>query len=124
MTTPELVTLIKDVLVAVAAIVTPSIAFIGLKNWNRELRGKAAYEVAVGLTKATYKLRDEVMSFRAPMIRADEFPDGIKRSVWSKDPQIEADAYSHVYSARWQPVQAALQDFDTQTLEAERPMRL
>ena len=75
MTTPEIVTLIKDILVGIAAIVTPLIALTGLKNWNRELRGKAAFEVAVGLTKATYKLRDEIKSFRSPMIRADEFPD-------------------------------------------------
>lgn len=111
--------MIKDILVGIAAIVTPLIALIGLKNWNRELRGKAAFEVAVGLAKATYKLRDEVKSFRSPMIRADEFPDGVKTSLWRKDPAIEANAYSHVYFARWQPVQAALQEFDTQTLEAE-----
>jgi hypothetical protein len=119
MTTPEIVTLIKDILVGAAAIVTPLIAFTGLKNWNRELRGKAAFEVAVGLTKATYKLRDEIRSCRAPMIRADEFPDGHQPSVWNKDPQIKAEAYLHVYAARWQPVQAALQEFDTQTLGAE-----
>jgi hypothetical protein len=119
MTTPEIATLVKDILLAIAAIITPSIAFVGLKNWNRELRGKAAFEVAVGLTKATYKLRDEIKSCRAPMIRADEFPDGLQPSVWNKDPQTKAQAYLHVYAARWQPVQAALHEFDTQTLGAE-----
>jgi hypothetical protein len=45
----EIITAIKDVLLGGAAVATASVAVIGLKNWSRELRGKADFDVARGL---------------------------------------------------------------------------
>lgn len=116
---PEIIVVAKDIFVALAAAVTASVAIIGLTNWNRELRGKAAFEVARGLAKATYKLREEIRSCRTPLIRSNEFPNGYSIPASHKDKAQDAQAYAHVYSTRWQPIWIALQEFDTQTLEAE-----
>ncbi len=119
MTALELITAIKDILLGVAGATTATVAFIGLKNWRRELKGKVEFEVARNLIRATYKLRDELQNCRSPFISAHEFPEGYEGEL-GKSSQLEAaQAWAHVYKTRWLPVWSAIQDFDTHTLEAE-----
>lgn len=115
---PLTITAIKDVLLGAAAIVTASVAVIGLKRWRLELRGKADFEAARLMARATYKLRDELAICRAPFVRAQEFPSAY-HAVTHRTPQQEAEGWVHVYKARWEPVGAAIQEFETQALEAE-----
>lgn len=115
----EIITASKDIVLAIAGIVTAVVAVLGLKTWSRQLRGTADFEVARKLAKATYKLRDEIQIYRSPLIRSNEFPDGQRGDNSMDRTETGANAYGHVFSARWEPVYAALQEFDTQTLEAE-----
>jgi hypothetical protein len=116
MTPIEISTLIKDAVVAIAAAVTATVAVRGLSTWNRELRGKATFEVARSLAKAAYRLRDEINLCRTPFLAAAEFPEG----YGSKKTAAEvANGLAHVYGTRWNKVWDALQNFDTNTLEAE-----
>jgi hypothetical protein len=119
MPTLEIVTATKDVVLAIAGVLTAVVALVGLKTWSRQLRGTADFEVARKLAKATYKLRDEIQIYRSPWIRSSEFPEGQREGGSTNPTETRANAYGHVFSARWQPVYAALQEFDTQTLEAE-----
>jgi len=119
MTTPEIITAIKDVLLGIAAATTAIAAVIGLKSWSRELKGKAEFEIARNLIRSTYKLRDELQNCRLPFISANEFPEGYQGALGSCSAQEEAEAWSHVYKNRWVPVWAAIQEFDSHTLEAE-----
>ncbi len=119
MTTPEVITAIKDVLLGLAAATTAVVAVIGLKNWSRELKGKAEFEIARNMIRATYKLRNELQICRSPFYSAHEFPEvynGMSRTASAEE---EAKAWIHIYKNRWAPVWAALQEFDTYTLEAE-----
>lgn len=115
----EIITAIKDLSLTVAGVVTAVVAIRGLRNWNRELKGKAAFEVARGLAKATYRLRDEIRMCRSPLLTAREFPEGYGELSRNKTPENEAQAYAHIFTNRWNSVFASLQEFDTQTLEAE-----
>lgn len=49
------------------------------------------------------------------------------RNSSERTPEIEANAYAHIYSKRWKPVAEAIQEFETQALEGEalwgKPMR-
>ena len=119
MNVKEIITAVKDVFLAIAGATTATVAVIGLNNWNRELRGKATFEVARGLAKATYKLRDEINGCRSPLVRGTEFPDDYDLASSRKTAALEAKAYAHMYSNRWAPVWSAVQEFDTHTLEAE-----
>lgn len=114
----ELISCIKDIIISLAALSAAIVAIYGITSWRRELKGKANFETARGLIRATYKLRDEIASCRSPLINAYEFPesyDGLKNSTSEK----EAQAYAHVYKNRWEPVWEAIQEFDSNTLEAE-----
>lgn len=119
MTPPEVFAAIKDVLLAVAGATTAIVAVVGLKSWGRELRGRASFETARALIRATYKLRDEIEACRSPFIFAQEFPEEYRSQGLQRTRRQESDGFAHIYANRWAPVWAALQEFDTQTLEAE-----
>lgn len=118
MTIPECIAVLKDIVVAIAAGIAAVVAIKGLSTWNRELKGKATFDVARALAKATFKLRDEIKNCRSPFLAASEFPEGYA-SRGTTSYREEADALSHVYRGRWGGVWDALQDFDAITLEAE-----
>jgi hypothetical protein len=111
-------TALKDIVVAIAAIVTATAAVRGLRKWREELHGKTAFDVARGLIRATYRLRDELQSFRSPFVRGSEFPQDYQS--FAQNPHyVDAQAWAHVYKNRWEPVAVALREFDAQALEAE-----
>ncbi len=109
----------KDLAIGGAAVTTAVVAITGLKSWQRELKGKAEFDVARGLVRATYKLRDEVQSCRSPFVAGSEFPEGSYRERGNGTSEEVAEAWSHVYITRWGHVQGALREFDAQCLEAE-----
>lgn len=113
----QIISATKDIILIFAAIATAHVAINGLKNWSRELKGKADFEVARGLIRSVYKLRDELRHCRTPWVSSGEFPEGYDPK--NKSPETEAKAYSFIYSNRWKPIATALQDFETQALEAE-----
>ena len=119
MTIPEIITASKDVLLGGAAVTMAIVAVRGLQSWSRELRGKTEFEIAMGLIKATYKLRDELAICRSPFIRAQEFPESYYGSLGGHSPEKDTEAYAYVYKNRWEPVWEAIQNFDTHVLEAE-----
>ena len=118
MTTPEIIAMVKDILLGAAAVTTATVAVVGLKNWSRELRGKTEFEAARNLMKATYRVRDEIQYSRAPFVSAGEFPSDYPGPQNAKADQ-EAQSWSFVYKNRWEPVREALQEFEAHVLEAE-----
>ena len=122
MSITEIVTLTnlaRDAILAVAAAVTATVAIKGLSSWNRELTGKAAFEAARALARATYKLRDEIKNCRAPFLAENEFPEDYRGQTVQITPHGEAQALAHAYKNRFHSVRSALQEFDSHTLEAE-----
>ena len=115
----EIITMIKDLALAGAAVTTGIVAVVGIKNWSRELRGKANFEVARSLIRETYKLRDELRYARSPFTVAHEFPDDYPSNIKDRTSEIEANAWAHVFSNRWKGLVAPLQEFESQALEAE-----
>ena len=108
----------KDIVLATAGGVTAFVALSGLKRWKEELQGKAGFEVARSVALATYRLRDEIHSCRSPLVSGPEFPDWYHQRA-NRTPEEEAEAWSHVYKNRWEPVKAATSEFDAQVLEGE-----
>jgi hypothetical protein len=100
---------LKDVVLALVAVVTAGVAVRGLNKWHHELSGKNEYEVARNLIRATYRLREELRTCRSPFFSGAEFATEIQ----------DADAWRHVYVARFARVAKAVEDLDTYTLEAE-----
>ena len=120
MTWPEIITVLKDVLLGLAAAITAVVAVLGLRKWRQELEGKARFKVARNLIRATYRLRDELRNCRNPFYSAYEFPEDYKGGLGAQhSAEEETRAWIHIYKNRWAPVWTALQEFDSHTLEAE-----
>ncbi len=109
----------SDAITALAALAASGMAAFGLTSWRRELTGRAHFDTARGLIRATYKLRNAMADCRSPFISAHEFPADYHGFLGKHSAEQEAAAWGQVYRGRWTPVQDALQEFDTQTLEAE-----
>ena len=72
----ENVSLIKDIIVAIAAVTMAGLAVFGVNTWRRELHGKSEYDAAHAFLSATYRLLYASSSARNLLITADEWPDG------------------------------------------------
>jgi len=111
---------IKDIIVAVAAIVTAFTALRGLKKWQDELRGKTEYEVARRVIKALYKVKDGFNAVRSAAIWTSEFPEVIQGESRSRlSDTEERKAHTHVYQNRWNCLTEALRELDIEALDAE-----
>ncbi|WP_057833224.1 hypothetical protein [Colwellia sp. TT2012] len=117
MTSIQIISLTKDIIIILAAIITARIATQGLQTWSRELRGKADFEVARNLIRSMYKLRDELKYCRSPWVQLAEFPSDFDSK--NKTSDSEANAYAYIYKKRWKPVSIHLQEFEAQALEGE-----
>ena len=115
----EIFSIIKDIALAGAACVTAYVAFTGLEKWQKELSGKANFDVARELAKSIYALRDEISYCRSPFTASHEFPEDYRGEFGTHTAEQEGQAWAHVYAKRWEPVGKAIQAFDTATLEAE-----
>lgn len=112
----DIISIGKDVIVAIATVLAASVAIYGLNSWRRETQGKARFEAARAFLLAGYRARDEIRRCRSPLIVAGEFPPD---NDLSKSPEERYKAYAHVYSTRWSPVKDAMQSFQSATLDAE-----
>ncbi|MCO7225839.1 hypothetical protein [Pleionea sp. CnH1-48] len=114
----EIVTMIKDVSLSIAALTLAGVAIVGLKSWRKENNGKAEFEAAKSLIKAVYSLREELNYCRAPFVTVEELPSEFA-SHRNPSAKEEAEAWMHVFKQRWIPVYEAIKEFDACTLEAE-----
>lgn len=109
----------KEIVISLAAAVTAYSAYRGVATWKHELHGKAHFETARNLIRSTYKLRDEILICRSPLISANEFPENYSPLSNDNTCNSKGDAYLFVYKNRWEPVSVAVQQFQTNSLEAE-----
>lgn len=116
-TVASYVDIAKDMIVAIAAIVTAVVAVVGLQRWRYELRGKAHFEAARNLIRDAYRLRDALRGGRSYLVHAAEFPASYPPQ--RPTDRTEAEAWAHVYTNRFTPVREALQNFEARALEAE-----
>ena len=118
MNATEIFAIIKDIALAGAACITAYAALTGLGRWQKELSGKASFDVARELAKSIYLLRNMIGYCRSPFIAASEFPENYMGSG-KHSFEEEGQAWAYVYSKRWEPVGKAVQEFDAAALEAE-----
>lgn len=102
---PKAIGVIKDVIVASAAIATSFVAWRGVEKWRSEESGKADFDLARRLGKAVYKYRDALRAARTPLVSRSEYPADFNHGGASTA-ELEA-AWSYIFRARWKPLQEA-----------------
>jgi hypothetical protein len=116
----EVFTVIKDLIVAGAAITAAIVAVKGLDTWRRQLKGHSEYELSRRILVTLFKYRDAVNDVRHPAMWNYEIPkpsDEVKESMDAG--QIRFYGTSKAYQARWEKVQDERTSLYADLLEAE-----
>ncbi|NTU50397.1 MAG: hypothetical protein HGA87_05900, partial [Desulfobulbaceae bacterium] len=116
----EVVGIVKDIVLTLAAIVAGYVGIRGLSTWRRQLRGNTEYQLARNVLASVYELREAISSVRNPFMQYSKEPDlpADKLKELSQR-EREWQALAQAYQRRWEPVPKAIAKLDANLLEAE-----
>lgn len=116
----EMVSLLKDIVLAGAAITGAVVAVKGLGTWQRQLKGQSEYELSRRILVSALKYRDAINGVRHPAMWADEMPSP-PEDVASKMSRDKVRFYGKLkgYQARWDKVKTERTSLYADLLEAE-----
>lgn len=115
------VSLLQPVIIAGTTITGAVVAVMGLRTWRKQLKGRAEYDLARRLLRATLELRDAIQDLRRPLMSAGEIAAAAEEAGVEIDPQgvDNAEAIAAARSKRWRAVQEAASALRIEELEAE-----
>ena len=111
------ITLIKDILVSVAAITTATLAIFGYSKWKKEIKGKSEYSLAKDILSSVYKVKRGFSIVRNPMIMAYEYPEGILDDYGMVPREQDYEATAHVYEKRWEKFSDFFKELEEKVLD-------
>lgn len=116
----EIVVIVKDIVLTLAAIVAGYVGIRGLGTWRRQLRGNTEYQLAKSMLTSVYELREAISSVRNPFMQYSKEPD-LPEDKLKELSQREREwhALAQAYQRRWEPVPKAMAKLDANLLEAE-----
>jgi hypothetical protein len=120
LTSNEIVTLLKDIVLAGAAITGSVVAVKGLGTWRRQLKGQTEYDLSRRILISLYKYRDAISGVRHPAMWNYEIPSPPEEEA-KKMSQEKLRFYgtSKAYGARFDKVQAQKSSLHADLLEGE-----
>lgn len=116
----EWLSIVKDSVTALAAVVALYIAWQGLTTWRRQLGGQQSHDLARRLLVGVYQERNALRSVRSPMMFPSEMPmPPPEQAAQMNDRQIRFFGRREAYLARWKRVTEAGATLEVDMLEAE-----
>lgn len=116
----QYISITKDTVLTVAAVVGAYVALKGLSTWNRQLKGGVEYDLTRRILKCAYRLREAIKGVRNPVMWGNEMPPPpeSEASNMSKE-QVRHYGLANAYQQRWDKVTEVRTDLQTEMLEAE-----
>jgi hypothetical protein len=113
--------LIKDILLILVAILGAIVAILGLNTWRKQLKGNSEYELARRLLKSIYELREAIQIVRNPLISPEEMVESYKNADASdtNDQLFDSKINIYVYQYRWNDISKSISNLNVDLLEAE-----
>jgi hypothetical protein len=102
------VTVAKDIILAVAAIVAAYVGLRGLGTWQRQLRGNTEYQLAKSILASAYEVREAIAFVRHPLMehsREPDLPQATLKELSARDK--EWHALAQAYQRRWEKIHTA-----------------
>jgi hypothetical protein len=115
----ELTSLVKDIVVAVAAASAAVAGLLGLQTWRRELKGKSEYAKAKEVLKAVYRVRYAFWDVRNPAIWQYEYPKEMCDDFGNLKKEYRREGMLQVYEKRWKVLEDAFNQLKELHLEAQ-----
>ena len=116
----EVVAIVKDIVLTLAAIVAGYVGIRGLGTWRRQLRGNAEYQLAKSMLTSVYELREAMSGIRNPFMQYSkelDLPEDKLKELSQREGTWHALAQA--YQRRWESVPRAMAKLDANLLEAE-----
>ena len=121
--TVVLIGMIKDIVVAISAVGTFVIAFVGLNIWKRQLTAKTKYKIARKFLESIYRVRDALQDFRHPFMEGHEIQEAIDEAQHLSDDQknklTHDEKIALTFNKRWKPVYDAKQAMSDSLYQSE-----
>jgi len=114
----ELVSLVSDIAIGVAAVIVAAVSIFGLCTWRKELTGRAKFEVSRNVMLLAFKLKDGFGWATSPFTSSGEFVDRPHRENESQAESIVLNEW-HARHRRLKPLIEDLQKLLTAGWEAE-----
>ena len=108
---------VKDLTLSAAAIVTACVAVPGLRTWRRQLKGTTEYQVAHRVLKAIALVQDAIADCRAPVTISEEW-QGRPRQERDTAPRGGVEDQFYAYLQRFKSVQSACSKLHLAELDA------
>jgi len=118
----DILSTIKDILVALAAIIAAIVAIKGLKAWRNQLRGVNEYKLSEEILEKTYKLEDAIRSARNPWMSAGEISQRAREEkITETETPQERDARNEAYALwkRTEPMFEAISELKLSKFKAK-----
>lgn len=93
---------------------TAIIAFLGLRSWKQEMKGRADYEVARQIMRSIYRITRELNASRSPL-QTLSFPRD--KEINPKDANLYAE--QELYNKLMHPISEAYIEFESSSLDAQ-----
>src|SRR3989344_254206 len=109
----QILLIVRDLATIMAASVATYVGIVGLNAWNKQLKGKAGYNLARQYLKAVYKIRNEMNKYvRNPFIPLYEMKAARKEEgLESNDLRgMENETNRLVYARRWRRIMTASEE--------------
>jgi hypothetical protein len=120
MNAAEIVAIVKDIIVAIAAGIAAYVGIRGLNTWRRQLAGNTEYQLARNILTSVYELRDAIIRVRDPFMSYSAEPDLSEEKLRSLDrADREWHAMAQAYQKRWDPIPPVMSRLNTNLWEAE-----
>jgi hypothetical protein len=116
------VTLSKDILTGLAALTAAVIGIAGFQTWKKQLHWKTQYELAQRMLRATYKVRNAIVTLRFQIMFIAATHGGPHRRNEESNQVVDpswTEIASSTYQKYWQKVEDALLELDGVSLEVE-----
>jgi hypothetical protein len=116
-------TIVREVVVTLAAGIGAVVAILGLKTWQNQFKGRTEYDLARRLLRAALGVRDRMRSVRNPFMSPEEIQEAMKAAGFTEEQMkqkiLTPEANLAVYNARWRPLAEAVSDLHIESLEGE-----
>ena len=120
LTSNEIISLAKDLILSGAAITGAVVAIKGLSTWRRQLQGQSEYDLSRRILVSLFQYRDALNSVRNPFMWNNEMPSPLEgeAKLMTRE-KIQYYGTSKAYEARWNNVQKERTNLYADLLEAE-----
>jgi hypothetical protein len=110
--------IVRDVLQIFFYATASTVAWIGLRKWREELKGKVEYEAAKQALAKAYSVRDQIQMIQSAIVFPSEWA-GYEPTEYENESQRKASESFFAYSKRFQKLQDKIFELYPAMVDAE-----